>query len=244
MMMIPLRSRRRLTAIVGPTAFALSGCGDLGGVCTGELRSSLVVEVRDAATGEPAARGVTGVSEHATGVLTELTAFDELRLLGDWERELAGRHTIVLRKPGFVAEHLDIIVGSDECHVETRTVQGEIRVDAGAVSVDPLSFSERLGADVWPPASAGVQVHEDTLEIAGFAPTDCTELRAVAFRHGIGLHVQIEPSDEPLAPCASQRQFEVRYLLPPDATHLLVTNGFAFPVDLFDGVVRPQEDDG
>ena len=52
------------------------------------------MEVRDAVNGMPAARGVTGVSKHESGVLTDLYAIDDLRLRGDWSRELPGHHTI------------------------------------------------------------------------------------------------------------------------------------------------------
>ena len=80
-----------------------------------------------------------------------------------------------------------------------------------------------------------MQVHGDTLEITGFAPSDCTELRIVAFRSGNRLHVQVEPSDIPPDPCVSPsvRQFEARFTLPPEPTYLLVTNGFFLPGELF-----------
>ena len=113
--------------------------------------------------------------------------------------------------------------------------------DARALPEHPVSFTEGPEIDAWP-ASAGVRIYGDTLEIKGFAPNGCTELRAVAFRRGTGLHVQVEPSDIPLERCLSPRQFEVRYTLPPDRTHLLVTNGGGFPTELFRGQVRPTEE--
>ena len=63
---------------------ALSGCDLISVACTDALAPSVVVEVRDAVNGMPAARGVTGVSEHESGVLTDLYAIDDLRLRGGW----------------------------------------------------------------------------------------------------------------------------------------------------------------
>ena len=226
-------------------AFAIvliaSGCSDLlGGInCTTEMLPTLAVEVRDPVTGAPAARGVTGTSEHESGLVTELTALDDLHLGGNWSRELPGRHTIQLRRPGFVSEVVRTTVGSNTCHVEPVTVQSQITPDVRAVLEDPVSFTEGPPINAYP-ASAGVELYGDTLEIKGFAPTDCKHLRVVAFRLGIGLHVQVEPSGLALEECLSPRRFEVRYILPPERTILLVTNGLAFPVELFDGQVQPN----
>jgi len=79
--------------------------------------------------------------------------------------------------------------------------------------------------------AAARRILEDRREISGFAPTPCEKLRAVAFRACTGLHVQAEPSGSPLEECARPREFVVR-------TYLLVTNGFGFPVELFDGQVQ------
>ena len=229
------------TLLVLGTAAALSGCDFLIVTCTDELRPSVVVEVRDPVTGMPAARGVTGRSEHESGILTELSATDDLRLTGNWSSELPGNHTILVRKPGFLTDIVHVDVGGDRCHVERRTVQVHIAPDPRAVPEYPVSFIEGPEVDAGPPASAEVQVYADTLEIRGFAHTECTELRVVAFRLGIGLHVQVEPSDIPLDRCVNSRQFEARFTLPSERTHLLVTNAFFFPVELFDGQVRPIE---
>lgn len=237
--------RRRLalrTLLALGTAVALSGCGIVA-VCTSELRFSVVVEVRDAATGRPAARGVTGISEHESGVLTEFTARGELRLDGNWRTELPGTHTITIRKPGYLTEVVHADVDADRCHVETETVEAEIAPDPRAVAVHPVLFAERPDTGGWRPASAEVQVHGDTLEIEGFAGTaGCAELQIVAFRSGDGLHVQVEPSDTPLDDCVNSRQFEARFLLPSGPTDLLVTNAHSFPAVLFDGQVRPASE--
>ena len=201
----------------------------------------MVLEVRDPATGAPAARGVTGRSEHESGTLIEFAATDDLRLNGNWSSELPGNHTILVRKPGFLTYIVHVDVDGDRCHVERTTVQVQIAPDARAVPEYPASFIEGPDVGASRPASAEVQVYGDTVEIRGLAHTECTELRVVAFRSGSGLHVQVEPSDIPLDPCAISRQFEARYTLPSEQTHLLVTNGFFFPVELFDGQVRPIE---
>jgi hypothetical protein len=231
--------RIRTTATFVAACTTLAGCDSFDVACTAILLPSLSVEVRDASTGTPAARGVTGISRHESGLSTELSALDELRLSGDWQRELPGRHTIELRKPGYVADVIHAYVDSDQCHVEPETVQAEIGPDPRAVVLEPVSFTDGPDVGAWP-ASAGVQVYGDTLEIAGFVPTDCRQLRVAASRLGIGLHVQVEPSDVPLEPCAWARQFEVRYLLPLEGIGLLVTNGWGFPVELFAGEVHPN----
>ena len=180
------------------TAAALSGCEIVGVVCTDELRFSVVVEVRDVATGTPAARGVTGISEHESGVLTEFTAEGDLRLYGNWDSELPGKHTISVRKPGYQADVVHADVDADRCHVKTETVEAEIAQNPRAVLENPISFIEGPDTAGWHHASAEAQVHRDTLEIQGFAGTaGCAELRVVAFRSGDGLHVQVEPSDIP-----------------------------------------------
>ena len=223
------------------SAAALSGC-DLVGVCTDELRFSVVVEVRHAATGSPAALGVTGKSEHESGVVTEFTASGELKLHGNWNSELPGNHTITIRKPGYLTEVVHAEVDADRCHVETETVEAEVALDPRAVPEYPVSFVEGPDTGGWRRPSAEVQVHGDTLEIEGFAgTTGCAELRVVAFRSGNGLHVQFEPSDIPLDDCVARR-FEARFLLPSGPTDLLVTNALHFPAVLFDGQVRPAEE--
>jgi hypothetical protein len=227
------------TLLVLGTATAPSGCGLVGVTCTDELRLSVVVEVRDLATGMPAARGVTGKSEHESGVLTEFAASSDLRLDGNWGSELPGSHTIFVRKPGHLTDIVQADVDADRCHVEPETVEARIAPDAQAAPEYPVSFIEGPDTGGWRPASAEVQVYGDTLEIGGLAHTDCTELRVVAFRSGSGLHVQVEPSDIPLDSCVNSRQFGARFTLPSEPTHLLVTNGFSFPVELFDGQVRP-----
>lgn len=216
-----------------------SAClGSLEVLCTSVLRASLIVEVREAADGAPAARGTTGLSEHESGRAVELAAADDLFLHGDWPAELPGTHSVVLRSPGYRVEIVQAFVERDECHVETATVHAELTPEPSAVSVNAIEFIDGPKVDAYP-ASAGVRVVGDTLEISGFAPTNCTELHAVAFRVGQELHVQIEPSDVALTECVSPRLFSAKYILPPERTYLLVTNGYSFPTTLFSGQVRP-----
>lgn len=224
---------------------ALSGC-EVDPGCSTHMELSVIVEVTERATGMPAARGATGLSEHESGVLTDFYSYrgEELRLVGNWESELPGAHTVLVRKPGFLTETAHADVHADRCHVEPRTVQVSLARDPRAVPESPVSFIEGPDSAGWErPASAEVQVHGDTLEIKGYTGSDCTELRVVAFRSRNSLHVQIEPSDTPLDSCIRSRWFEARFTLPPEPTRLLVTNGHWVPVEFFDGEVRPVEED-
>ena len=234
---------RVLLALGG--AAALSGCElDYDHGCFSYLSPSVIVEVRDRATGMPAARGATGLSEHESGVLTEFHADRDLRLWGSWPDELPGTHTVLVRKPGFLTETARADVDSDRCHVVPETVQFDLARDPRAVPESPLSFIEGPDTAGWRDASAEVRIRSDTLGITGYARggSECTELRVVAFRSDGRLHVQIEPSDTPLDPCVNSRRFAARFTLPSGPTDLLVTNGFYLPTVLFDGEVRPAEE--
>jgi hypothetical protein len=228
-------------AAVWATTAVLQGCTDfLGIACTDELRPSIVVEVRDSATGAPAARGATGLTVHETGADTELAAFDTLHLSGNWNRELPGDHSVRVRKPGFRTQVLPRVqVGEGGCHVETVRLPFRIARDPGAVPLQPVFLTQ--GPDLnATPASAGIQIYGDTVEVGGFVPALCRSLQIVAFRSGNETHVQVQASDPPLGSCAgSERQFKARYLIPPVRSFLLVTNGFGFPVTLFAGSVSP-----
>lgn len=229
----------RILVVLGSAA-TFSGC--FFTECTLEGRASLVVEVRDRLTGMPAAQGATGVSEHASGTLTDLGAFDdELILRGNWNQELPGNHTIVVRKPGFLPDTVHAYVDSDRCHVELETVEARIAPDPRASPEHPVSFIEGPDSSDWIQVSAEVHVYGDTLEISGLVNTRCAALRLVAFRSGSGLHVQVEPPDIPLD-CIDARQFEAKFTLPSGPTHLLVTSALSFfPSNFFDGQVRPPE---
>lgn len=217
----------------------LSGCGSPAVCITEPPQPPVVVEIRDRVTGAPAARGVTGESQHQSKVRTELAALGDLRLVGRrWRDGLHGTHTIRVRKPGFGTETVSVDVDRHECGVQTSTVRITIAPDPRAMPEYPVSFTEgpEIGAL---PASARVRLYGDTLEIGGFAPAGRQELRVVASRTDIRLHVQVEPSD---IPPLGTRQFAVRFTLPPGPTDLIVTNGYGHPTILFIGQVRPTMD--
>lgn len=238
------RHRPWRIALVCGAAAALFGCDELFGpqACTLVQLPNLFEEVRDAASGAPAGRGVTGVAIHDNGTIAELSAYHaDQRLHGHWPRELAGRYTIILRRPGFVAEAVRTRVGQDDCHVKTRTVRAEISPDPGAVEEQPVAFIE--GPEIASTQfGATAEVIGDTLKISGISHSNCDLLEVVASRVGTAMHVQLEPSGVRPGGCPSPRLFEVRYRLPPGETQLLVTSAFGFPVTLFRGDVRPAGD--
>ena len=226
--------------LAGATILALSACDSLVGVaCTTEMVYSAQVEVRDAATGAPAARGVTAVSTHQSGVETELTAQDELTLRGDWMGEYPGYHVIDVRKPGYRTEVIPVQVEADRCHVETATVEATLEPDPSATLMEPIGLEEGPRTDANLPR-ATVRVSGDTLEVEGFAPADCRELRSVAYVSEAGIHLQIEPSNVQLDSCEGPRRFRVRHLLPAGETQMLVTSARGFPVRLAQGTVAPE----
>ena len=103
-----------------------------GLVCTDELRAGITVEVRDAATGAPAACGASGEARDGD-YIASLT--DEGRcvtapqtwayLTGAWER--AGIYTVTIRKPGYRDWVRDqVVVIADLCHVHPMTLQANL----------------------------------------------------------------------------------------------------------------------
>lgn len=228
----------RFSLLIGAVTFA-AGCGDIiGTVCTDELRPNLIVEVREAVTGKATAFGVTGAAHHSDGERTELSATDSLTLNGSWSRERAGGYTIQVRKPGYTMATADARVNRDRCHVEPRRVQLQITPDPAALVQNPIRFASGNKVNGWP-ASAGIRVHGDTLEIIGSAPPLCSELRAVAIRSRDELHVQLEPV-EWAGPCGgpSLQLFEATYQLPAGNSYLLVTSAVGTPAVLFQGLVQ------
>ena len=129
----------RILLALGPAA-ALCGCDIVGVACTDELRFSVIVEVRDAATGSPAARGATGRSEHESGIRTEFLPSGDLHLDGNWNAEYPGMHRIIVRKPGHRTDTVHADVDAGPCHVKTETVQARIAPDPRAVPEHPDSF--------------------------------------------------------------------------------------------------------
>ena len=233
----------RLCLLLFSCCFA-TGCIDLLSVdCTSELRASLLVEVRDALTGAPAAHGTTGTATHVeTLTNTDLFSYlDSLRLNGNWSREQAGQYTVRIQKPGFQNEQISVDVTEDRCHVRTPRVPVTLTTNAAATMITPLAFERgaRVGGS---PASVGVRVFGDTLVVSGRAGTGCQEVDAIAFRAGLSWHIQLQPSRW-VGPCIGphgQQQFEVRYQLIPGRNDVLITNGLEPPLTLFSGRVVTQ----
>ena len=226
---------------LGVAAFALIGttaCSDVFGIaCTDELRPNLLIEVRDDA-GQPAAFGATAVAEHASGSVTELAPFDELRLHGGWRREQKGRYTIRVRRPGYRDEFQTVEVDDDACHVKTRTVRVTQQLEFRTTPLTPIQFV-RGPAEGGFSASAGVFTRGDTLVIVGRALSPCAELEAVASIINEFVHVQLQPAIFPTRECNDPRpytQYELRYLL-PGRHYLDVTHALGYPVFLFQGNV-------
>ena len=220
----------------------IAGCGDIVGVCTTQLESNLIVEVRDAVSGEPAARGATGLAEYtSTHEFTELFSFfDDVQLFGNWNREAAGLYVVHLQKPGFKTEHVSATVTEDRCHVRTARVPVRLARDSAAVAIPPLSV-ERGARVAGSPASVGIRVFGDTLVVSGRAFVRCGEVDIVSFRANTSWHIQLQPSQWNLE-CpgtASLQQFEARFRLLPGNNQVLITNAIGFPMTLFDGSVAP-----
>ena len=221
-------------------AGVLGGCDVIGIACTDELRPNVVVEVRDAATGDPAARGATGLAEHTgSGVVTELFGgFHDLILHGAWSAERAGRYRIVLRKPGYRADPVTVNVDEGACHVETRRVTVELHRDTAAIPVPPVDFERGQHVGGYP-ASVGVRVFGDTLVLAGRAAARCTHLELFAFRRDRSWHIQLQPAQW-LSTCSTPgpyQQFQARFQLIPGAHQLLITDAGGPPTVLFSGSV-------
>lgn len=240
--MLP-RARRDQLLILSAATLLLTGCDLLAVTCTTELRPNLLVEVRDQATGRPAAFGATGEARHSSGVLTEFMSWDSLRLTAaNWDRERAGRYSVVVRKPGFVEARSSVTVTEDQCHVRTGLARIELVRDATADAVSPIRLLQGNQV-VGRPLTTAVRVIGDTLEISGAARAPCSVLRAVAFRRIGQWHIQMEPESwTPLGSgCINEplRPFEVRYLLTPGRTRVLLTAPTQTPVLVFDQMVSP-----
>ena len=92
-------------------------------ICTTEARAGIQVEVRDAASGMPAADSVTAYAQDGLFVDT-LRTFPvvppqgALTLTGVYERP--GVYAVVIMKPGYRDWiHANVVVNKDECHVIT-----------------------------------------------------------------------------------------------------------------------------
>lgn len=106
---------------------ALAGCGEdsTGPIaCTEEFRYGITIEVRDGATGEPAAVG-------AEGTLTEGAYVEELMVFGDdtmaGAGERAGTYDALITKVGYEDWSASrVTVTADECHVRPVALQANL----------------------------------------------------------------------------------------------------------------------
>jgi hypothetical protein len=102
-----------------------------GGACSTEPCGApgeigLVVEVREAGTGAPAATGATA-TVLADGFLEELTQHDDLQLIG--LVDVYGTFLVRVSKPGYAIVEVDDVEVSDECGLDPTVI---------AVELDPL----------------------------------------------------------------------------------------------------------
>lgn len=89
-----------------------------GRLCTTEARAGINIEIRDAATSLPAARGaIAVVSDHSfVDTLRGIPFADSLTVFGVFERP--GVYTVVITKSGYRDwTRSNVVVNKDECHV-------------------------------------------------------------------------------------------------------------------------------
>ena len=137
-------NRRAALFLVAALPFALAGCTQSASrdpestptpaprLCTEILVAGLVVEVRDARTGLPAAYDASGTITDGAyketlsveGGMTT-TPDKALLLVGAWERP--GIYDVVVEKPGYRAWSMSqVAVITDECHVLTVHLQADL----------------------------------------------------------------------------------------------------------------------
>lgn len=105
----------------------LSGCDILDpGACTTDVHPGIVVQVRDAATQEPAVSGATGViSDGSYTEELQSLSVNLLELVGALER--AGTYTVTIDKPGYQQWKQERVrVRDGRCHVQTVTLQANL----------------------------------------------------------------------------------------------------------------------
>lgn len=102
----------------------LAGCrdGPLSGgrICSTEAKAGIQVDVRDAVTGNPAARGAVAIAaDHSfVDTLRMWPGPDSLTVVGAFERP--GVYAVIITKEGYRDwVRLNVVVGKDECHVIT-----------------------------------------------------------------------------------------------------------------------------
>ena len=101
---------------VGGGACSTEPCGEAAGI-------GLVVEVRAADTGAPAATGATA-TVLADGFLEELAQHDDLQLIG--LVDVSGTFLVRVSKPGYEIVEVDDVEVSDECGSEPSVIAVEL----------------------------------------------------------------------------------------------------------------------
>ena len=128
----PVAITRLTRAAAGILLLAIGACSSSATdpvICTAEARPALVVEIRDAKTLAPIA--AAAVVEVRDGSFVETLSpgqdgfVTQLQRWGVYER--AGTYTIEVRRSGYATLTLaGIVVGRDQCHVITRTIQANL----------------------------------------------------------------------------------------------------------------------
>lgn len=124
-------AKRLRPLVLLAAATVTTACDILAVTCSAELRPNLAVEVRDAASGAPAAAGASGWAVSGSYSI-ELAPIDALRMRerGD-NREHAGPYVVRIEKPGYRDwTAADVHVEEDECHVRTRTLEARLVPEA------------------------------------------------------------------------------------------------------------------
>jgi hypothetical protein len=101
----------------------LAACYDGGPVCTAEARTSLVLEIRDAVTGQPRAGYATAtvVDGDFSETMGPASDSNAVHLTGVWDR--AGAYDITVTAPGYLTwTDTNYLVQQGECHVVTLGV--------------------------------------------------------------------------------------------------------------------------
>jgi hypothetical protein len=110
----------------------LAGCTTGPLLCTANVAQSIVVEVRDAATGAPRAAGASGtVRDGGFTYALQPWGYDGstpgnlLSLAGPYER--AGTYAVVLQRPGYRDWSASgVRVTKGDCHVRTITLRASL----------------------------------------------------------------------------------------------------------------------
>lgn len=151
----------------------LAGCGESASpICSTQWVYGLRIEVRDRATGAPAATGALVVAREGSYAET-LRVVHELEAVGADER--AGRYSLTISKPGYLTwEARGIRVSHDECHVKTVVVQAALDsanglgMEAGALGQRDHRLSE--GMDASGTVDADPRSARDSIDGRGISP--------------------------------------------------------------------------